>query len=294
MLDGIDALVALETFGTVTEAATRLRITQSAVTKRIQSLQATVGFRLVEPDGRRLRLTSRAVDFLDRARPLVAELRGLLKPAALDSPSSISLALADSIASSWGPAVVRRVTRELPRIKVDLHVHRSVLVIESVRLGRYDAGLCTFTPGAKDLIDHAVVDEPVVLVLSGFAAKLEPKLPTVAIEPTSATWRAIQPLLASHHPELLAGEWIFVESFAAVVQMVRAGFGNGLVPLGLARDMGIGKRALRALPNVARRVALLTRKSMHREPAFVALRDRLTAATREHFATRRAPHLRPA
>ena len=67
MLDEIDALVALQMFGTVSEAATRLRLTQSAVSKRLQSLQSRLRLTLVEPDGRRLRLTAAAVDFLERA-----------------------------------------------------------------------------------------------------------------------------------------------------------------------------------------------------------------------------------
>ena len=54
ILDGIEALAALEQCGTISEAATRLRLTQSAVSKRIQALQKTVGFRIVEPDGRRV------------------------------------------------------------------------------------------------------------------------------------------------------------------------------------------------------------------------------------------------
>jgi DNA-binding transcriptional LysR family regulator len=49
MLEGIDALIALEKFGTVSEAATRLRLTQSAVSKRIQALQRAIGLKLVEP-----------------------------------------------------------------------------------------------------------------------------------------------------------------------------------------------------------------------------------------------------
>src|SRR4051812_6459915 len=107
MLERIDALVALETFGTVSEAATRLRLTQSAVSKRILALQREVGFPLVEPEGRRLRLSPRAIDFLARARPLVAELRGLARTTDRESPAgSLSLAMADSIASSWGPAVL--------------------------------------------------------------------------------------------------------------------------------------------------------------------------------------------
>jgi DNA-binding transcriptional LysR family regulator len=287
MLDAIDALVALETFGTVSEAATRLRLTQSAVSKRIRSLQDQVGFRLVEPDGRKLRLTPRAVDFLDRARPLLAELRGLTKRAALDTPASLSVALADSVASSWGPAVIRRVLDSLPGANVDLHAHRSVLVIESVRLGRYDVGLCTQTTTAKDLIQHPILDEPMVLVTSKPASAASLSLPLIAIEPSSATWRAILPALRAHYPHLAGGNLVFVESFGAVVQMVNAGFGNGIVPLGLAMEMRLSRRNLRQLLGVERRLALFTRKSLHLSPSFIAFREQLAAVAREHFEQRK-------
>jgi DNA-binding transcriptional LysR family regulator len=288
MLDGIDALVALETFGTVSEAATRLRLTQSAVTKRIQSLQAQVGFRLVEPEGRRLRLTPHAVAFLDRARPLVAELRGLVKPAAVDAPASFSLALADSIASSWGPSVLRSALGRLGGIRIDVHAHRSVLVIESVRLGRYDAGLCTESSSARDLVQHPVIDEPLVLVLSGLEPKWDRSLSLITIEQTSATWRAVRPLLEAHHPALLARELVYVESFGAVLQMVKAGFGNGVLPLGLAMDMKIPRRSMRPLPRVVRRIALFTRKSLHQESSFGVFRDELANAARGRFETARS------
>lgn len=292
MLDGIDALVALETFGTVSEAATRLRLTQSAVSKRIQALQTEVGFRLVMSEGRRLRLTPRAVVFLDRARPLVAGLRELVKPAASDSRASFSLALADSIASSWGPGVVRQALGAARGLRVDLHAHRSVLVIESIRLGRYDIGLCTEAPSAVDLVPHPVVEEPLVLASSGLGSRLDRKLPLITIEQTSATWRAIQASLKEHHRELLAGELVFVESFGAVLQMLRAGFGNGLLPLGLALDMRIPRRSFRQLPGVARRVVLLTRKSLYLEAAFIELREALVRAAAAHFAQKSAASTR--
>jgi hypothetical protein len=53
-----------------------------------------------------------------------------------------------------GPAVVAAPRREIKDVKVDLHAHRSVLLIESVRLGRYHIGLTTDTPTAKDLIHY--------------------------------------------------------------------------------------------------------------------------------------------
>ncbi len=52
-------------------------LTQSAVTKRIQSLQNDLGFRLTEPEGRKLRLTAEALQYIERARPLFLELKNL-------------------------------------------------------------------------------------------------------------------------------------------------------------------------------------------------------------------------
>jgi len=287
MWDALDALIALEKFGTLTEAATRLRLTQPTLSKRIRSLRDAVGFDLIEPDGRRVRLTPRAIRFLERARPLVAELRGLTKPIETRSSAHFSLALADSIASSWGPAVVSQALRSLPEVRLDLHAHRSVLLIESVRLGRYHIGLCTDGPGAKDLVRHPVVEEPLVLVHSKLGERLDTGLPLISIEPSSATWRAVEPLLRGHHPQLLRGELTRVESFAAAVQMTKAGFGNGLVPLGLALELGLDPRRYRELPAVKRSVSLLTRKTISQLAGFSLLREQLTRAATAFFEKRR-------
>ena len=57
MIEGLEALLALERTGTISEAAAQLRLTQSAVSKRIQSLSDSMKFAVIEPDGRRVRLT---------------------------------------------------------------------------------------------------------------------------------------------------------------------------------------------------------------------------------------------
>src|SRR5262249_32827073 len=124
----------------------------------------------------------------------------------------------------------------------------SVLVIESVRLGRYDIGLCTESAAARDLVQHRVVEEPLVLCLSALGSKLDRSLPLITIEQTSATWRAIHPELRATYPELLSAELVYVESFGAVFQMLRAGFGNGILPLGLALDAKVPRSSARALP----------------------------------------------
>jgi DNA-binding transcriptional LysR family regulator len=283
MLDGIDALIALDRFGTVSEAAVRLRLTQSAVSKRIQALQHAVGFALVEREGRRLRLTAPALELLERARPLVADLRALAAP--IHGMASVfSIALADSIASSWGPGVIKRALRTLAGVSVQLHAHRSVLLVESVRLGRYHIGISTDLPATRDLIHYPLFDEPMVILRSQMSAKASASLPLISIEPNSATWRAIEPLIQAHHPQLLARAFIPVETFSATVQMVKAGFGDGLVPLGLALELDLDRRAYRELRGVKRRISLVTRKNVHRLASFHALREQVVKEITRYFA----------
>lgn len=283
MLDGIDALIALERFGTVSEAAVRLRLTQSAVTKRIQALQRSVGVKLIERAGRRVRLTAAAADLLERARPLVADLRGLTGPMH-GASTEFSIALADSIASSWGPEVIQRALQGLTGVRVRLHAHRSVLLIENVRLGRYHIGMSTDLPAVKDLIQYALIDEPMVIVRAEGGARVPRDRPLISIEASSATWRAIEPQLRDHHPQLLERALIPVETFSATVQMVRAGFGDGLVPLGLALALSLDRRRYRMLGGVRRRISLVTRKTVNQLAEFQALRERLRSESARYFA----------
>jgi DNA-binding transcriptional LysR family regulator len=126
-----------------------------------------------------------------------------------------------------------------------------------------------------------------VLIHARLARRAAADAPLVTIEPTSATWRAIEPALRAHHAARLTAPIVAVESFAAVVQMARAGFGNGLVPLGLVRDFGLARTAYVALPGVSRRIALFTRKTVHQLAGYVALRDQLARAAAHAFAPAR-------
>jgi DNA-binding transcriptional LysR family regulator len=282
-LDGIEALATLSQCGTVSEAALRLRLTQSAVTKRLQALSRSVQVPLVEQVGRRVRITEEGHALLERAGPLLADLRALTTPPQLRGTSSFSMAIADSIAASWGPDVLSQALKSVENLRLDLHVHRSVLLVENVRLGRYQIGLASDVPTQKDLIHYPIIAEPMVLIRSSERTKRAADIPLITVEPTSMTWRAIEPLVRAAHPELLARPRLTVETFSAAVQMVKAGFGDGVVPLGLARNMRVRAKSVRVLKNVHRRVTLLTRKTVNQTESFTRLRQALEAAATAHF-----------
>jgi DNA-binding transcriptional LysR family regulator len=60
--------------GTIAAAADALHLTASAVSQQLAALERDVGQRLVEPDGRRVRLTPAAHVLLDHSGPLFAQL----------------------------------------------------------------------------------------------------------------------------------------------------------------------------------------------------------------------------
>lgn len=280
MLDGIEALIALEKYGTISESAIRLRLTQSAVSKRIQSLQIELKVKLIEPDGRRVRLTLDGYQFLNKARPLIIELKNLTLNPDKSNLSHFALGLSDSIAGSFGPYVVNETLKTLKTLELDFHVHRSLMLLENISLGKYQLGICTFDDNRKDLYSAHLIDEPLVLLHSEFKNKPNKNLPLITIEENSATWKNIATILKNDYANLFSNNIIYVESFMAVYQMSKVGLGNGLIPLGLIKELHLNKEAYKKL-KVTRAISLVTRKTIAQldffEPFYKELKHNIEA-----------------
>src|SRR5690606_29341721 len=133
------------------------------------------------------------------------------------------------------------------------------------RAGECMLALCAGAPDAGDLASELLTDEEMVLVPAG----LDPApvrgrgvLEVIAIEPGSATWRALKPRVArlrrERGIELRVSRSL--ESFACIVQLARAGFGHGLVPRAMAEALAVPAEALVELPGLTRPVRLVGRR----------------------------------
>lgn len=288
MIDHLDALIALAETGTMTRAAARLRVTQSAVSKRIAVLEARLGLRLVEPHGRRVRLTADGARILDRTRGPMADLRAALSEEASVPRGVVSIGVSESVLASWGAEALSRAIRDLPGLDLQLAAHRSPVAVDRVRSGELLLALVSgLSDSAPDLASEVVREEPMVLVPSALRRKdvdLAGGVDVLTIEPVSATWRALSRRLG--HLQREAGVALRVgrtlESFACVVQCARAGFGHGLVPEGIARAMGVESRRLVRLPppGLTRPVSLVARPATLSIPLVAALREALLPAVR--------------
>ena len=107
----------------------------------------------------------------------------------------------------------------------------------------------------------------------------------LSIEPGSATGRALRAPLARLARErgIRLEPETTVQSYTAVVQLARAGFGHGLAPRALALALGVPKSALVRLPapGLARPIALVGRaRTLSREPAASFARELQSALAR--------------
>lgn len=274
MLDRLEALAALAQAGTMGRAAAQLRVTQSAVSKRIAALEAELSLTLIERDGRRVRLTAEARRLLEEARPLLTSLRDVLQSRGALREPVLRVAASDSLLASWLPGALRRALDQLPELRVELHAHRGPMLLERVRSGDYALGICPLAESDGELVSRELVREAMVIVPARLAALPASELLRVwAIEERSLTWEAISGRLTRSRRS--AGFAIEVEarleSFAALVQVARAGFAHALVPRGIARDLGVPASKLVPLKGLTRPIAAVARRSTHERRAVRSL-----------------------
>ncbi|MDA9366865.1 LysR family transcriptional regulator, partial [Pseudomonadales bacterium] len=75
MIENLETLLALSRTGTMLEAATDLRVSQSAVSKRIATLEKYYDRKLIQKKGRRVELTQHGKQLVDKIAPVLSGLR---------------------------------------------------------------------------------------------------------------------------------------------------------------------------------------------------------------------------
>lgn len=268
MLDHLEALLSLARNGTMQKAATDMRITQSAISKRIALLEHRVGVPLIEPDGRRVRLTAAGMQLVARSEGLLGELKSVLDGVDSEAQGTVRVGVSESILSSWGPGLLRSVQETLPAVLLEVHAHRSPVIIERIMSGEYHlgiiSGLCEMSQG---LWMHHLPPEPFVVVNK---TKKRVPLKTLAqdmltIEPRSATWRSIgrdaKRAFRGWGMELEVSHSL--ESFSCITQMAKQGLYNGLVPRSLAYALAVPSAQIVKLPKpgISRPISVICRQN---------------------------------
>lgn len=116
------ALDALLSEGSVARAATRLRLSPSAMSRTLSRLREATGDPLMVRAGRVLVPTPRATELRDRTAQLVRDAESVLRPAAATKVAEIArtftLRSSDGFVENFGPALISRIAKEAPGVRL--------------------------------------------------------------------------------------------------------------------------------------------------------------------------------
>lgn len=268
MIENLETLLALSKSGTMLEASTELRISQSAVSKRIAVLERYYNRKLIQKKGRRVELTQHGKQLVDRVSPILSELRDLFMQEANAARGELVIGVSDAILSSWGPRVFIEVKAELPEVNFSFHTYRTPVVLDRIRSGEFMVGVCTGSDALDtDLQSEVLTQEPMVIIPAGLKKidwPVDGELGVITIEDYSGAWRSFK----DEVKRLRIRREVSLESFFSVAQMAIAGFGHGMVPIGVAKTLKVPDACLINLgeQGLRRPVRFVARKSTYSLP----------------------------
>jgi len=282
-IDGVQAFVHVAELGSFNRAAEHLFITQTALTRRIQSLEAFVGLRLLDRTTRSTALSPMGRDFLPLARRIVDDLvHGLdrLRTSSRLGVGDVTVATLQSVAFRQLPLALRSYARKYPENRVQLLERSGALVTEAVRQGQADFGIHIQQDTHPDLVEDMLMRDPFVLVCSRShpAAKLKKStwanlegIDLITLGGSSGNRRIVETQLTKAGLNL-RGRFV-VESTPSAIALARENVGAAILPAAMnATTVTTGLIEVPLVePVLYRAIALVRRRNETLTPAANAL-----------------------
>jgi DNA-binding transcriptional LysR family regulator len=136
----IEAFYWIVRLGSFRDAARHIGRTQPSISLRVQELEAALGERLLERDGRRVHVTlagARSLGYADRMLELTGELEGIFNNGRL-SRERIRLGSVDSFAMTCLPGLLRAISQISPDTHVEVTVDYSPNLQERLNNKQFD------------------------------------------------------------------------------------------------------------------------------------------------------------
>lgn len=258
LLEGLETLCLLASEGTMAKVASRLYISQSAVSKRIAQLEQRLGKKLVEPDGRQIRLTPQAQELLARVAPSLAEMKGVLADSqTLTDLTPLPVACSETLLAGYLARFMHDYLRQDPHLA--LSTHHTPVILARVRSGDALLGICAGRlPPGHGLEARLLLEEPFYLVESDQregenADQGLRQILTMDLDNPSNRYLR-EPLAALGLIPAME-----LDSYLALIELAKAGIGPVLLPAGLLALVGAQGPQARPLAGLARPLHLVYR-----------------------------------
>ena len=250
-------VVAIADAGNVSRGAARCHLAPSSASLRLRQLEESLGAPLFTREARGVSLTRAGRVMLEHSRRCLAELEQMhadLAPYAQGVTSQITLFANSSAIASFLPDDLGVFLRAYPDVRVSLEERLSHDIVAAVAGGRADLGIVTWDDEHPDLAFHPYrSDELVVVAPDGVALgrRGAVRFADCLAHPFVSLWSgsAIHTYIVGKATAVgrPLDVRIQVAGFPAVVSLVRAGAGIGIVPRSVMRNLNRDGVAMLAL-----------------------------------------------
>lgn len=292
-LDRLRALHAVATHGSVSAAAEVLHVTTSAVSQQLAKLERETGQKLLERNGRGVRLTDAAellVVHAERILSLVEKAQADLEAHRGAVVGDLSIASFPTAIRGLMPAALGRLRADHPGLRVQLKEYDPFVSIPLIARGDLDLAVVQDwnnepIPIPEGLIKGTICDDIADVALAAdhpLAGREEVELKELAGD----AW-------ISSTPGTICHDWLthtlrsfdsepridhMAYEFATQLALVAAGLGNAILPRLGRCDVPEPVRVVALRPTLSRRIYTVWREEAARRPAIRAALDALRAA----------------
>jgi DNA-binding transcriptional LysR family regulator len=282
---GVQAFIAIADEGGFRRAAEALHITQAALSRRLQNLEAFLGVRLVERSTRSVALTRTGADFLPRARRLLDELAAALveiRETGRSLRGDVTLACIQSVSAHYLPRIVREYASRHPENRLRILDYPAPDVEQAVLRHEAEFGVTMETARHRELTAVPFLEDRFVAVLRDDHPLARHK---------RVSWKQLEAhtmIFAGHESgarglvdltverkHLKWRHFYEVQRSSTALGMVAKGVGATIVPgIAMQPDAYPGLRAIPLVdPVVTRTLVLVSRANAQLSPAAQALYD---------------------
>jgi LysR family transcriptional regulator for metE and metH len=160
---------AIATEGTMTRAAARLYITQSALSHQLTGLEESLGVSLFRRVPRGMVLTHSGETLLECARSVlrtVRETQDLVTAAESESHGTMRIATECYTCYHWLPSRLKTFHATFPRVEVEIAVEATRRPIEALLAGELDVAIVSDLPSQAAVTSRALFEDELVAILS--------------------------------------------------------------------------------------------------------------------------------
>ena len=233
----VEAFYWVVSLKSVSRAAEKLHITQSAMSSRISALEEELGVLLLDRRDKQFRLTVAGMRFFNHAQRLLALQREIKSEMGAGAQRAVSLRIGaiESVLHSWLIEWVQHMRTHNPDFELELTVETTPVLVDQVRRGALDLAFAALPTSGENLRSRAL--PPMEMVFVGHRElhrKRRYTLTDLAQGELLTFQRGSQPHLALL--EQLRGEGLepprlhAVSSIPAMVHLIEAGFGIATLP----------------------------------------------------------------